>query len=642
MKKYLILSIIFSILIIKLFLISMNRDNYQELLDKKINNFVYSMSSPRGRILDRNGNVLVDNKGIKCIYYTKLKGLSKKDEIDIAYSLAKIIDIDINNNSLKEFYLLLNNNGDDLIKDNEWKLYEERKITKEELKKLKEERIKQIDLDKLTELDKKSATIYNLMQNGYSYDKKLIVKNISDQEYSQIVDKNIPGISEELTWERVYNYGDTLKDIFGSIGYIPKEELDNYLEKGYQRNDIVGLSYLEKEYEDYLKGEKDIYLVNSDNTYTLYKEGRKGNDLVLAIDINVQLELEKILQENILKAKELKNTDYFKEAYTIVGNPLTGEILALSGQRLLDDKTFQSINTNIVNTSYTVGSVVKMATVSTGYKYKVIEMDKNINDACIKLYNIPLKCSYKSLGKINDLTAISKSSNYYQFMIAINLTNNKYNYNMHLDVSEDDFNKLRNMYKDYGLGSLTGIDLPNETIGIIGKSIKSDLLLNLSIGQYDTYTPIELFQYVNTIASLGERRKPLLMHSIRDNNSIIKENNYDIINNIPLDEVYLKRLREAMHLSITSGTSRNYIKDIYNGAGKTGTSETYIDSDNDGKMDVKTISNAFVGFAPFDNPKYSIVVLTPNIYVERDYDYQKVHYTKYISNNIMQFLFENT
>ena len=642
MKKYLILSIIFSILIIKLFLISMNRDNYQELLDKKINNFVYSMSSPRGRILDRNGNVLVDNKGIKCIYYTKLKGLSKKDEIDIAYSLAKIIDIDINNNSLKEFYLLLNNNGDDLIKDNEWKLYEERKITKEELKKLKEERIKQIDLDKLTELDKKSATIYNLMQNGYSYDKKLIVKNISDQEYSQIVDKNIPGISEELTWERVYNYGDTLKDIFGSIGYIPKEELDNYLEKGYQRNDIVGLSYLEKEYEDYLKGEKDIYLVNSDNTYTLYKEGRKGNDLVLAIDINVQLELEKILQENILKAKELKNTDYFKEANTIVGNPLTGEILALSGQRLLDDKTFQSINTNIVNTSYTVGSVVKMATVSTGYKYKVIEMDKNINDACIKLYNIPLKCSYKSLGKINDLTAISKSSNYYQFMIAINLTNNKYNYNMHLDVSEDDFNKLRNMYKDYGLGSLTGIDLPNETIGIIGKSIKSDLLLNLSIGQYDTYTPIELFQYVNTIASLGERRKPLLMHSIRDNNSIIKENNYDIINNIPLDEVYLKRLREAMHLSITSGTSRNYIKDIYNGAGKTGTSETYIDSDNDGKMDVKTISNAFVGFAPFDNPKYSIVVLTPNIYVERDYDYQKVHYTKYISNNIMQFLFENT
>ena len=197
------------------------------------------------------------------------------------------------------------------------------------------------------------------------------------------------------------------------------------------------------------------------------------------------------------------------------------------------------------------------------------------------------------------------------------------------------------MYKDYGLGSLTGIDLPNETIGIIGKSIKSDLLLNLSIGQYDTYTPIELFQYVNTIASLGERRKPLLMHSIRDNNSIIKENNYDIINNISLDEVYLKRLREAMHLSITSGTSRNYIKDIYNGAGKTGTSETYIDSDNDGKMDVKTISNAFVGFAPFDNPKYSIVVLTPNIYVERDYDYQKVH-TKYISNNIMQFLFENT
>ncbi len=646
MKKYLFIILLFTILLTRLIYINViDKNKYQELLFQKTNNYIYGYSAPRGRIIDCKGRVLVDNKGIKSIYYTRLKDISKKDEIDIAYKLANIIDIEINENSLKNFWLILNNNGDDLINEDEWKLYRERKLTSEDIKNLKYERITEDKLNELSELDKKSATIYNLMNKGYSYDKKLIVKGISDKEYSLIVDSNIKGITEEMTWERVYNYDNTLRDIFGSIGSVPEEEIDEYLKKGYQRNDIVGISYLEKEYEDYLKGEKDIYKVNNDNTITLYKEGKKGNDLVLSIDIDVQLELEKSIKENIINAKKLKNTDYYSEAYAIVGNPSTGEIIALSGQKLVSDinmASFKNINTNLINTSYTVGSVVKMATISTGYKYNVIDINKNITDGCVKLYNVPLKCSYKSLGSINDLTAISKSSNYYQFRVAIDITNNKYKYNMDLQVDEDDFNKFREMFKSYGLGNITGIDLPNEDIGIIGKTIKNDLLLNLSIGQYDTYTPIELFQYVNTIASLGERRSPSLVSKIIDNQDIIKENNYNIINRVELDKMYLERLRDAMHLAITSGTAKNYINSLYNGAGKTGTSETFIDTNNDGIMDTKTISNAFVGFAPYDNPKYSIIVLTPNLYVDRDYKYQKIHYTKYISNNIMQFLFENS
>ncbi len=646
MKKYIFVIMVFLVIVIRLLYINVfDKVKYEELLIKKTNVFVYGESSPRGRILDRNGVVLVDNVGIKSIYYSKLSNIDKDEEIEIAYALANIIDININDNSLKKFWLLLNNNGDDLITKEEWQLYEERKISREDINKKKIERIKEEDINSLNDLDKKSATIYELMNKGYSYDKKLIKKGISDIEYSKIIDKNIKGITEEMTWERSYNYGDTLKDIFGSIGSIPEKEIDDYLKKGYKRNDIVGISYLEKEYEEYLKGEKDIYKVNNDNTITLYKEGSRGNDLVLSIDINVQLELENSIKENIINAKKLKNTDYYSEAYAIVGSPKTGEILALSGQKLISDianPTFKNINTNLINTSYTVGSVVKMATVSTGYKYNVIDINKNIKDACIKLYNVPLKCSYKSLGAINDLTAISKSSNYYQFNIAINITNNKYKYNMKLDVTEDDFNKFRNMFKSYGLGNITGIDLPNETTGIIGKTIKNDLLLNLSIGQYDTYTPIELFQYVNTIASLGERRKPSLMMEIKNNNSSILSNEYNILNRVDLDDMYIERLKEAMHMAITSGTARGYIASIYNGAGKTGTSETFIDTNNDGIMDTKTISNAFVGFAPYDDPKYSIIVLTPNLYVDRDYKYQKIHYTKYISSNIMQFLFENT
>ncbi len=643
MKKYVVLILIFSIFVIRLIYLNIyQKDYYLDKYYAKTENYVYGTSAPRGRILDINGNILVDNIGIKTIYYTRLKGITNEEEIQIAQKLANIIDIDINEDSLKNYYLQINDTNN-LITTEEWELYDKRELSSKEIKELKLSRITEEDLNNLDIIDKKSATIYELMHKGYSYSKKEILKNVSDDIYSKVIDANIKGITTELTWERKYNYNDTLKDIFGRIGKIPIDKKEEYLNKGYELDDIVGLSYLEEYYEDYLKGEKDLYKVNSDNTLSLVKEGSPGNDLVLSIDINVQLELERLIKENILLVKKRKYTDYFTEAYSIVGNPLTGAIMALSGQKLLDEdsKTFENVNTNLITSSFTVGSVVKMATLSTGYKYNIIDIGSSELDGCVKLYQVPLKCSYKSLGKINDLTAISKSSNYYQFKIAIGLTGNKYTYNMKLNTTSEDFNKFRDMFQEYGLGSITGIDLPNEKIGIIGSLTSSDLLLNLSIGQYDTYTPVELFQYVNTLASKGEKRKPQLMASIQNNNQIVIENSYNTLSRVPLEVKYLERLQEAMHLGILNGTSRNYIKTIYNPGGKTGTSETFIDTNNDQVVDTKTISLAFLGFAPLDNPLYSIVVLTPNIYIEKDYEYSKLYITRNISQGITNFLFEN-
>lgn len=638
MKKVLLI-IVFCIFFGRIVYLNIyKKDYYNNIYLEKTNRYVWGESAPRGRILDKNGVVLVDNKGYKSIMYTKIKGISVKDEIEVSYKLANILDIDVIDSTLKTFYLITHDNGKNLISDEEYKLYDERKITSNDLIKLKYSKITSEMLDELDLLDKKAATIYDKMNKGYSYEKKVILKDIDDVIYSKIIESNIKGVSVEVLFERVYNYGDTLRDIFGNVSYIREEELNDYLDKGYSRNDLVGVSYLEKEYEDILKGTKDLYKVENDNTLKLIKEGKKGNDIYLTIDINVQKELESIIEKNILKAKGYKHTDYFSESYAIVGEPTTGSILALSGRKLLDDK-FVNANTNIINNSYTVGSIVKMATVSTGYKYGIIDIGTSVIDGCVKLNLVPLKCSYKRLGRIDDLTAISKSSNYYQFMIAINSTGNKYKYNMKLDTNKNDFDKFRNTFKEYGLGSITGIDLPNEKKGITGSLYSSDLLLNLSIGQYDTYTPIELFQYVNTIASNGSRINPHLLNKYYKNNNIV---NYEVISSeISLDKKYLYRIKDAMHLGVNSGTSRGYINKIYNGAGKTGTSETFIDTDNDGVMDTKTISIGFVGFAPYQDPKYSVVVLAPNIYEKLDKDYSKIYITRYISSAIMKFVFEN-
>ena len=167
----------------------------------------------------------------------------------------------------------------------------------------------------------------------------------------KVIESNIPGVTGEITWERTYPYGDTLKNIFGKVGPITKENKDYYLNEGYELTDTVGLSYLEKEYEEYLKGEKAKYKVESDYKLVKIEDEKKGNDLVLSIDIDLQMKVDEILRDKITLGKKYGNTEYFKDSYAIISNPLSGAILAISGQRLNDDNAFSDISLNTINKS---------------------------------------------------------------------------------------------------------------------------------------------------------------------------------------------------------------------------------------------------------------------------------------------------
>lgn len=615
MKKKVIYGLLIAFFIIcsfKLVSILKNKEYYTKLLDEKTNIYVYGISAPRGRILDCNGKVLVDNIGIKTIYYNKIKGITKSKELEIAGLLANILSVDeATIDELKEYYLINNNDGKYLITDEEYKLFEERKITKEEIDIKKRARITD-DMLKYSSKEKTQAHIYSLMNKGYIYSKKKIASNLTEEEYAKIIESKIPGITGELSWDRIYLYGDTLKNIFGRIGSITKETKEYYLTKDYELTDTIGISYLENVYEDYLRGKKAKYKVGSDYTLTLLEEEQKGNDLILSIDIDMQIKTEEILKDKLILAKKYGNTEYFKDSYALVSDPLTGSIKAISGIRLNDDNTFSDISLNNINKSYTIGSAVKGATIAVGYKYKLIEPGKYINDSCVKLLFVPKKCSFKKLGKVNDLTALSNSSNYYQYMIAIKLTGNTYTPNMKLNATKEHFKKYREMLSSFGLGVKTGIDLPNEQTGIMGKTIADDLLLNLSIGQYDTYTPIEVLQYINSVAT-GKRIKLSLMQEIKSEEETLLENKSEVLNNVDLDKESLDRIKEGMKLVLSEGTGKFYVPQGLNFAGKTGTSESFLDTNNDEIVDTATISSTFTGFYPADNPKFSIVVITPNV-----------------------------
>ena len=614
------------------FICFINHDNYKEILKTKTNITINGYSAPRGRIIDALGNVIVDNKGIKNIYYNKIKGISREEELKIAYDLANIINTkEATMEELKKYWLIMNNFGKNLITNEEYEKYEKRKLTNSDISKLKMERIPLDELESFSDDEKKIAHIYALMNDGYSYQKKLISKNASEEECARVSEANISGLTVEMAWERVYLYENTMRSILGSIGPIPQELKHEYLDKGYELSDIVGLSFLEKEYEEYLKGQKAIYQVNKDNTLTLIKEAEKGNDLFLSIDINIQKTIEQSLQDKILLGKKSPNTQYYNESYALVGNPLTGEILAMSGQRLNDDKTFSDISSNLITSSFTIGSTVKGATIGVGYKYDLIDRDKYITDGCVKLYFVPQKCSFKRLGRINDIKALAYSSNYYQFLIAIKLTGNTYHNNMKLNATDEHFKKYRDMLKSFGLGSLTEIDLPGEQTGIEGKTVADDLLLNLAIGQYDTYTPVEILQYINSV-STGKRMKLNIVQKIVNNkDETILENKPKILNDVDVSNDDLERIRTGMNKVLLEGTGRGFVSSELNPVGKTGTSETFYEGH-------KTNSNAFAGYFPKDNPKYSLVVITPNVHNKEGRNGVKYYASRKITQEITDFL----
>ena len=603
---------------------------YKEKLDKYNNKYIYSLSAPRGRILDVNGKIIVDNIKKRVIVYNKMNNPTINNEITIAKRLGKYLNNDfyLTKDEESTYIFYKENNIKKFIDYDTYNKYKRSIYSYDAVKKIAIENIKQNYLGQLNLEERKVAKIYSLMNKDYYFDKKIIFKDIDDDKYFEIIDENIPGISGEYIYERIYPYNDIMKSILGTVGKISKEDKDKYINNGYLLSDEVGLSYLEKEYENILKGLKAKYLVKKDGTIKKISDEQKGEDIYLNIDMDIELKLYDILKKHMQNAKGKYNTEYYNKTYVLIGNP-SGKIVSVLGLALDKNKNVYDITSDIINSSFVVGSVVKAASHTVAYHENVIVPGKKINDSCIKLYLNTNKCSFSRLGYIDDISALEKSSNYYQFLNAIKVMGYEYRYNMRISATKEDFDKYRNIFKSYGLGSKTQIDLPDEKTGIKGNKIAADLLLNLSIGQYDSYTPAELLSYANTLASKGKRY----------NLSLLKSNNY-IVDNVDISSENMDRILKGLNKVIVNGTGKGYIKNN-DGAGKTGTSETLYDKDNDGIYETNSTSTAFIGFAPYINPKYTFAIVSPNISSNIKPGIYKVPINRYIMSDLTNFLFEN-
>ncbi|MGG5254364.1 peptidoglycan D,D-transpeptidase FtsI family protein [Neobacillus sp. SM06] len=607
---------------------------------------------PRGKMLDRNFKVIVDNIPKNAISYTS-EGAGQQDMLKTAENLAKLIEIKTDTLTVhdkKDFWLLKHpEQAAAKITKQEQTLYRSKKVTEKDIYQLKLKRVTPKDLNQLTSEDLKVLAIFREFKKSYKYTPQMVKNDgVTSKEFALVTEQlqSLPGVDTTTDWERSYRFGNTLKSVLGNVTDanegIPADQLDIFLSKGYSRNDRVGKSYLELQYEDVLHGFKGKVKNSTDQVESIFNRniissGKRGSDLVLSIDMDLQLTVEKIIEEELLAAKKWPDTSLLDRAYVALMDPRTGEILTMAGKKMVKNKETGHIDLlddalGTFTTTYNVGSTVKGATVLTGFKTGAITPNTFFDDQGLKIKGTPLKKSYAYLGTLNEIDALKKSSNVYMFHTAIQIGKGHYEYNQPLRLNEPHaFEIIRNSFASFGLGARTGIDLPNEQTGFKGTSRLPGFLLDLAIGQYDTYSAMQLVQYVSTIANGGYRMQPHLLKEIRqpiDNmgelGPLVMEMKPKVLNTIDVQKEWLDRVQTGFRkvMQDSEGTAYKFFGDApYSPAGKTGTAQAYYDGPDRnrfGKEPPQVMNLSLVGYAPSQNPVIAMAVIVPWAYQGKD------------------------
>ncbi|MGE7862198.1 peptidoglycan D,D-transpeptidase FtsI family protein [Bacillus mobilis] len=650
--------LLFSAVIVRLGYVQIVRgEEYKNEVERKENSTI-SNPVPRGKIFDRYGRAVVDNAAVRTITFTKMKGSTAEARLETAKKLADLIEVPtdkLTDRDKKDYWLAMHKEeAKEKITNKDRQELKDKKIDDKELDERQRNRVTEEEMNQLSAKDLEVLAIKSKMDGGYAMTPQVIKKDATEKEYAIISEKlaELPGVDTSVDWERKYAYdGDLFRSVLGGVSTsdegLPRERLDYYLVRDYNRNERVGKSYLEQQYEDSLHGTKaEVKNITDKNGNILetinVSKGQSGNNLNLTIDMELQKRVEEIITKNLLRYKG--GQPLLDRAFVVMMNPKNGEVLSMAGKQLVEENgetKVQDFALGTMTSSYPMGSTVKGATVLTGYQTGAIQPGSVQLDEPIKLKGTKQKASWKTMGYINDLTALKMSSNVYMFKTAMNLAGVQYVRGGTLDIPQKAFDTMRYYFGQFGLGVKTGIDLPNESAGQTGKGNQPGFLLDLSIGQYDTYTPLQLAQYVSTIANGGYRMQPQVVKEISqpaakpdEVGKVVHSMEPKVLNRIDMPESQIKRVQEGFRqvFNDSGGTATKYFTGApYKAAGKTGTAQTVYGGDKEIGRDAKgerkeTYNLTLVGYAPFEDPEVAFSVVVPwvddksgiNGYISRD------------------------
>ena len=623
--------VIFSLIALQLFHIQILRNNeYSEKL------IAYTskeqvFSTPRGQMYDRNGDLIVASLQSHDIIYYPPKDISDQEEWELAEKFALDFQTGwehLSELDLKNLYISLHEDesgkkdwANHLLNEEEYNLLlKGSQKEKSEIEKVKLERITMEMVDEVASDNIKCAyAIKVLMDKAPENESKVIIEGADNNQVAYLLEhkESYKGFDVDFgSWKREYPYGNTFRDVLGSVTTstqgIPEESREFYQAKGYSLNERVGYSGLEKQYEDLLRGTKKVSEITYDQEIASFQDivsGKKGYDLQLTIDIDLQNKIDDILKASLEKAKSNPNRPDYKKAFVVLMNPNTGDIYAMSGMLMQEDGSIMNYASGNYLDSNAPGSVVKGATLYMGLNEGVVKPGEVIVDTPMCFIGTPCKASFQNYGAITDVQSLARSSNIYMFHIAIRLGGGVYVPNGPLYIANPSltFSLMRNYYSQFGLGVKTGLDVPDEQTGFTGYSNDGGKVLDFAIGQYDSYTPLQLVQYASTIANSGKKVQPRLVTSAYDVNSsaIIYENKMNILSNVYGDNSYFQRVQEGFKQCVDTSFCGSAIKNVnQNIAAKTGTAEVFVDGR-------ESVNSSIIGYGPYESPKVSFACVAP-------------------------------
>ena len=564
---------------------------------EKYGTTTYSTDAPRGEIVDRNYTKLVQNTNVICATYYAPKKIKDEQLKTSAKFLAKTVDLDtssISTRNKKDYFIIAYpDQADELVSDEEKAKLKEQNNYDKALLNLQIERITDEMLEEYMDDDTLKYThFYYLMRNCTS-GSSILAEGISEQEAS-IIGENadiLPGINVTTDWSRQYVYDREFSQVLGKVTTkkqgLPAEMKNQLLALGYQNDSRVGISGLEEQYEEILRGSDSSYTLSYDGSgnpiITSTKSGTAGSNIRLSIDWELQ-QLADQLIENELKTMNSENRFFNKMFFTMM-DPYTGEIIVMSG-KIINKETGEVTDYAAGNylDANLIGSTIKGGTIYTAFKEGLITPGTTFMDEPIKIKGTKEKKSHRNLGLINEVDALAYSSNVYMFRIAMLLGGANYVYDGPLKINDSAFETLRRDLGELGLGVKTGIDVPFEELGVHrDKQRTGGLLLDASIGQYDTYTNIQLAQYACTLANGGKRIKPhLFLESYVNDTDGLANANYsaktEVLDDVSNQTTAFSQIKQGMRACVTrsSGTCNAYWSSkSYITYAKTGTAEDY-------------------------------------------------------------------
>lgn len=641
------LNLLFSIVILLfmtiigrlLYMQVLNKDFYEKKLASASQTKITS-SSARGEIYDASGKPLVENTLKQVVSFTRSNKMTATDLKETAKKLLTYVSIsspNLTERQLADYYLA----DPEIYKKTVEALPSEKRLNSDG-NRLSESELYNNAVDSVqasqlnyTEDEKKEIYLFSQLNAVGNFATGTIATDpLNDSQVAVIasISKEMPGISISTSWDRKI-LETSLSSIVGSVSSekagLPAEEAEAYLKKGYSLNDRVGTSYLEKQYEETLQGKRSVKEIHLDKygnmeSVDTIEEGSKGNNIKLTIDLAFQDSVDALLKSYFNSELGNGGAKYSEGVYAVALNPKTGAVLSMSGLKhdlKTGELTPDSLGT--VTNVFVPGSVVKAATISSGWENGVLSGNQTLTDQPIVFQgSAPIYSWYKlAYGSfpITAVEALEYSSNAYVVQTALGIMGQTYQPNMFVGTSnlESAMGKLRSTFGEYGLGSATGIDLPDESTGLVPKEYNFANFITNAFGQFDNYTPMQLAQYVATIANDGVRVAPRIVEGIYGNNDkgglgeLIQAIDTKEINKVNISESDMAILHQGFY-QVSHGTSPLTTGRAFSDgatvsiSGKTGTGESYVAGGQEANN-----TNA-VAYAPTENPQIAVAVVFPH------------------------------